>query len=65
MGGVSGDGCQEISYKISRNRECVRGLQSDIAQRQNKNLIHGLHHNDPTIMPDSSVEYLRRYNSTL
>ena len=36
------------------------GLQSDtlcIAQRQNKILIHGLHQNDPAIMPDSSVEY--------
>ena len=52
---------------VSRVRSCVcitcvgevrcevwdRGLQSDIAQRQNKILIHGLHQNDSTIVTDS------------
>ena len=51
--------------EISRNRGGVRGLQSDIAQRQNKILMYGLHQNDPTVMPESPVEYLRKCNLTL
>ena len=37
-----------------------RCLQSDLAQRKNNILIHGLNQNFATIMSDSSVEYLRQ-----
>ena len=37
-----------------------RCIQSDIAQRKNKILIHGLNQNFTTIMPDAPVEYLRQ-----
>ena len=36
-----------------------RCLQSDISQRKNKILIHGLNQNFVTIIPDLSVESLR------
>ena len=32
-------------------------IKSGIVKRQNKILIHDLHQNGPTIMPDSPVEY--------
>ena len=63
--------CREISGRFSGNLQEISGKSSgirkrenDITQRQNKFLINGLYENDPTIMPDSPVEYLRKCNFT-
>ena len=50
--------------KISGKSSGIRKRENDITQRQNKFLINGLYENDPTIMPDSPVEYLRKCNFT-
>ena len=71
MGGVPG-GCTEISEKFPGNfREITgnfreisrnfRNLQYDVAEWENKILIHGLCQNYPTIMMDSPVQYLRNF----
>ena len=46
------------NFPESVGRGVAWGLQSDVAQRQNKILTCDVDQNDPTIMPDSLVEYL-------
>ena len=51
--------------KFPVNCVVIRKREKDIAQRQNKILIKGLHENNPEIMLNSPVEYLRKCNLTL
>ena len=67
-------GCPEISGKFPgeileiprKFPGGVRGMgpvtKSDIVKRQIKIFTIGLHENDPEIIPDPPVEYLRKYN---
>ena len=55
----------EISGKFPVNCVVIRKREKCIAQRQNKILIKGLHENNPEIMLNSPVEYLRKCNFTL
>ena len=62
--GVSGNfpgNFQEISGKFPKIVGVIRGVQHDTTQRQIKILTHGLDQNDPTIMLNSPVQYLKNF----
>ena len=52
------------SGKIPKIVGVIRGVQHDIAQRQIKILTHGLDQNDPTIILNSPVQYLKNFMFT-
>ena len=67
MGGV----CREISEnfpgnfrEFSRDFRDDRELQHGLVRWENKILVYGLHKNNPTTMPNSPVEFLRKCNFT-
>ena len=50
-----------VSGKIPKIVGVIRGVQHDIEQRQIKILTHGLDQNDPTIILNSPVQYLKNF----
>ena len=52
---------REISRKFPKIVGVIRGVQHDTTQRQIKILTHGLDQNDPTIMLNSPVQYLKNF----
>ena len=51
-------------WKFPRNFRDDRELQHGLVQWENKILMYGLHKNNPTTMPSSPVEFLRKCNLT-
>ena len=50
--------------EFSRDFRDDRELQHGLVRWENKILVYGLHRNNPTTMPNSPVEFLRKCNFT-